>query len=153
MLKEGNADAPRARLALPETSLQTLRAGGQSVMLKIEPESLGPARIHLTVRHDMLTARVMVDTPLAKAAVESSLDQLADQLHRAGIGVDRLEVSLSSGDLRQQFFDRRPGWDAHFKAASGTLTEETELEQVAPSPVFSQSTEGYLRSDGVNLLA
>ncbi|HVP07597.1 MAG TPA: flagellar hook-length control protein FliK, partial [Candidatus Acidoferrum sp.] len=101
---------PAARFSLPDDLSQTMKSPSQSVMLKIEPEHLGPARLNLSVRNDVLTARLTVDTPQAKAAVENSLDKLTDQLSRVGIKVEHIEVSLRNGDSNSQFAGRHADW-------------------------------------------
>ena len=100
----------RIRLTIEDLSPDRLRVNSRSVMIRIEPENLGPARINLSLNHSQLTARITVESTTARLAVESSLDQLTEQLSRAGIEVDRMEVNVSSGDTRQNFFGRRPGW-------------------------------------------
>jgi flagellar hook-length control protein FliK len=144
---------PQVRLYLPEQFQPQLRSANQTLMLKIEPESLGPAKLNLVMRQDVLTARVTVETPLAKAAVEGSLDQLTQQLARAGVQVQRIDVALDGGGMRNQFFDRRPEWSSHQGQTSARNARESESEQVTSSTVFSWPVNEYLRIDGVNLLA
>jgi len=141
-----------ARVTLPPHFEQVLRPGGQSVMLKIEPEQLGPARLHLTMDNNVLTARVTVESAVAKSTVEHSLQQLTEQLSRAGINVDRIEVSLSEQDAREQFFHRRPEWAQPHNAGSAQADEDFELEQVTPSQTLYIRPEQFVRADGVNLL-
>ncbi len=144
--------APIAKMTLPQNLDKALRPGGQSVVIKIEPEQLGPARLHLSMQNNLLTARVTVDSVLAKTAVEFSLDQLTDQLSRAGIEVDRIEVSLSDRESREQFFHRRPNWAQPHNQSAGPTDEPFELEQVTPSQTLYTPPEEFVRADGVNLL-
>jgi flagellar hook-length control protein FliK len=90
---------------------------------------------------------------LAKAAVESSLDQLTQQLSRAGVQVQRIDVALDGGGMRNQFSDRRPEWYHDSGRTSARLARESESEQVTSSTVLSPPVYEYLRIDGVNLLA
>lgn len=140
------------RVSLPPNFEQMLRPGGQSVTLKIEPEHLGPARLHLSMDHNGLSARVTVDSAVAKMTVEHSLQQLTDQLSRAGIHVDRIEVTLSGRDAHEQFFYRRPDWAQAENSGSGQPDEDFELEQVTPSPTLYIPPTEFVRAGGVNLL-
>jgi len=141
------------RFTVPELIQKPFSAQGQTIMIRIEPDHLGPARLNLAVRDQMLTARVTVDTPMAKLAVERSLDQLTDQLSRAGIDVDRIEVMLNDNPARDRFFDRRPVW-AHARRMQA-LKDDSGLESDA---LVTQSSaivppRQYVGADGVNLLA
>jgi len=141
------------RFTVPELIQKPFSAQGQTIMIRIEPEHLGPARLNLAVRDQILTARVTVDTPMAKLAVERSLDQLTDQLSRAGIDVDRIEVMLNDNPARDQFFDRRPEW-AHARRMQA-LKDDSGLESdtlVTRSSAIVPPLQ-YVRPDGVNLLA
>ncbi|RKX25526.1 MAG: hypothetical protein DRP45_05700 [Candidatus Zixiibacteriota bacterium] len=146
-------ELPAVRLTVPTDLGKCLRPNGQSVMMKIEPEHLGPARLNLTLRNNVLTARITVDTPLARATVQNSLDQLANQLERAGIHVDKFEVALSNGDSRNQFMDRRPAWSHAHKAQQHRFDEEFQLEPTVSAPIITPLMTDYVGTDGVNLLA
>lgn len=148
----GNTNTPTARLSLPPSFERMTRPTGQSVMLKIEPEQLGPARLHLSMDHNVLTARVTVESAVARMAVEHSLDQLTEQLSRAGIQVDRIQVALSDQESPEQFFHRRPNWAQPGNNRSNNPEDPFELEQVAPSPTLYSPPEEFVRADGVNLL-
>jgi len=146
------AQAP-VRLTVPESAIQQLRPNGQSIMLKIEPEHLGPARLNLTLNHQTLTARVTVDSPAAKVVVEHSLDQLNSQLSKAGIQVDRLEVALSGGGAQERFFERRPQWSQESVNRYGASDDDTEMEIRRPEPINVRSARQYVNAGGVNLWA
>ena len=144
--------APAVKFTLPETLQKSFASNGQSIMLKIEPEHLGPARLNLSVRDQMLTARVTVDTPVAKATVERSLDQLTDTLSRAGIDVDKIEVMLGDSGAREQFFDRRPLWSQSRGSQKMSDTDSTVSETpllITPALLSRQ----YVGNLGVNVLA
>jgi flagellar hook-length control protein FliK len=144
--------APAVKFTLPETLQRSFASSGQTIMLKIEPEHLGPARLNLTVRDQMLTARVTVDTPVAKAIVERSLDQLTDTLSRAGIDVDKIEVMLGDSGAREQFFDRRPLWSQSHNSQKMSDTDSPVSETpilITPALLSRQ----YVGNRGVNVLA
>ena len=122
-------------------------------MIKIEPEHLGPARLNLVMRDHVLTARVVVDTPIARMAVLNSLDQLTDQLSRAGIDVNRIDVALSGDNAREQFLDRRPAWDYAQKTHNLDDEHENSSDPGIATPIVSAPPPEYIDARRVNLLA
>jgi flagellar hook-length control protein FliK len=141
------------KLTLPDNLTTQLRPNGQSIMIRIEPDHLGPARLNLSLNHHGLTARVSVDSVAAKTVVEHSLDQLTEQLSRAGIHVDRIEVSLTGGDARERFFERRPLWINQQNGNRPFEDDEFDENQViAPRPLPSQLRQ-YVGAGRVNLWA
>ncbi|MBD3401806.1 hypothetical protein GF420_02840, partial [candidate division GN15 bacterium] len=128
-----------------------MKPGGRSVSIAIEPENLGPARLHLAMRDNALTARVTVETSHAKAMVEQSLDQLSQQLSRAGIKVDLIEVNVSGEQARQQFTDRS------FATRRRIRLQDSEHETLhaaeAAGPAGLQQRPSMLGPSGVNLFA
>ena len=144
---------PVVKLTLPDQIQKPFAVNGQSLMLKIEPEQLGPARLHLHLHDNTLTARVTVDTPLARTAVEKSLDQLTDQLSKVGIDVDRIEVNLSDNQAQQQFLDRRPAWTYKQSRPKFDPNELLSSETVEPTGLNQVYNRQYVGAEGVNLLA
>jgi hypothetical protein len=144
--------APGVRMTLPDTIHKPLAANGQTIMIRIEPDHLGPARLTLALRENVLTARVVVDTPVARMAVENSLDQLTDQLSKAGIDVDRIDVQLS-GDPRENFLDRRAAWSFAQKNRRFDQQFELEADRSEPEPIMPLPPREYMTADRVNLLA
>jgi flagellar hook-length control protein FliK len=139
------------KLTLPDTITKSFFSQGQTIMIRIEPDHLGPARLNLTVHDQMLTARVTVDTPMAKLAVENSLNQLTDQLSRAGIQVDRIDVMLSDGGTRHQFYDQRPFWSQSRRMHQ--LNNDDRMQSDALSvPITMLPPRQYVGAQGVNLL-
>jgi flagellar hook-length control protein FliK len=144
--------APSVKMTLPDSIQKPFAANGQSITIRIEPDHLGPARLNLMMRDNILAARVIVDTPVARMAVENSLEQLTEQLSKAGIEVDRIEVQLS-GDSRENFFDRRPAWSFAQKSQQFGGEFELDADKSDPDPVVSIPPREYMTSDRVNVLA
>ena len=146
-------DLPQVRFSLPDNIKQTLKPGGRAVSIQIEPEQLGPARLHLSLRDHSLSARLMVDNPQAKAAVEGSLNQLTEQLARCGIKVDYIQVGVNSGEAQNHNFARQTFWNKTSRLNKLNLENdlfedmETSPLTITPQPVH------YVDAGGVNLLA
>lgn len=142
------------RFSLPQETGRLLNSSGKSVLIKIEPEHLGPARLHLTVQNNVLTARVTVESLQSRIAVESSLDKLTDQLNRVGIKVDQITVSVADGGMQQHFTDRRPNWKMSKQRnihLSNDITS-TSVEEFSRR-IKLPPTRDYVNAEGVNLLA
>jgi flagellar hook-length control protein FliK len=144
---------PPVRFSLPDNITSALKTNVRSVMISIEPDNLGPAKLHLAMHNDALTARLTVESVHAKAAVESSLDQLTDQLARAGVKVHHVEVSVSGGDVGSNMFERRPIWNAKPRPSTQSIDRLFDLSTESPTPPSSYRSPGYVRADSVNVFA
>ena len=140
------------KLSLPENIMRSFASQGQTITIRIEPEHLGPARLNLTVRDQMLTARVTVDTAAAKMAVEGSLSELSDQLSRAGIQVDRIDVVLGDSNTPHRFPDRRPTWSQSRRMRQPGLDDRMPSDTLS-IPLTMMPPRQYVGAQGVNLLA
>lgn len=146
-------DRPAVKLTLRQELPNLAQLEGRTLMIKLEPEFLGPARLHLTMRQETLTARVMVDTPQAKAAVESSLSQLTDQLSKVGIKLDYIDVGVRGGGAQNQFFHNQSNW---FRAHNSRVAAPKEIEPVSPAitaATVARQSAGFIAGDRVNIYA
>lgn len=139
------------RFSLPEDVRTALKPGGQSVTLRIEPEHLGPARLRLVMHNNVLKALVTVNSTQAKAIVEGSLDQLANQLSKVDIQVERIEVALNSDSRQESFLHRRPRRQASLKSKHGV--EAAPAAMTIASSEDRYGTVPMVGAGGVNLLA
>ncbi len=64
------------------------------IRLKLQPAELGTIRLQLRTVGQHLTARVVVQSEGAKAAVDGSLSQLQRQMNEVGIVINRFEVNV-----------------------------------------------------------
>ncbi|MBK7140711.1 MAG: flagellar hook-length control protein FliK [bacterium] len=148
--QQARMEIPRVKITMPQEMPQ-IKADGQTIMLKIEPEHLGPAKLELSVRGESMSARVTVETVHAKAAVESSLDQLNDQLARAGVKVNYIEVNVRGGGADSQFFHRQSEWFRSQQPRVARIADDllAEASKIVPAamPV------SYLGAGSVNLYA
>jgi len=96
-----------AKFVLPtEINGKNIR-NNHTVMIRMEPDHLGPVRMTLSTHNDILTARLVVESPVAKAVVESNLNNLVEQLDRQGIKVESFTVSVSGGEVDQNANENR----------------------------------------------
>ena len=141
------------RFSLPDNLQAKLQPNGQSVSIRIEPEHLGPARLSLTISHDKLRARVIVETAEVKALVEHSLDRLTQQLTKAGIDIDKIEVALDGRQAGEELFDRHRQWRRPDRPATPDPDTLAELNQAGTIPIVPEANQTYVGAGGVNVLA
>jgi hypothetical protein len=147
-------DIQPVRFTLPDSIKTSLKPNGQTVMLRIEPEHLGSAKLSLTMYNDKLQARVIVNNIPAKIAVEASLHRLVEQLSQANIEVDHIEVTIGGESAHDGIFGRRPQWRYHAnRFGRFNLDKVFNSGQQATVPARVPQSASYVGADGVNLLA
>lgn len=124
-------------------------------MLRIHPAHLGPARLSLMMRKDQLSARVVVESAAAKQVVEHSMDKLIEQLQRADIKVESVQVMTSQQQQGQDSFGRHSHWTHHHQQHNRFSRSLSGGEQPSGSDTHAMShlAAQYVGSGGVNLLA
>ncbi|MGE5559972.1 MAG: flagellar hook-length control protein FliK [Chloroflexota bacterium] len=89
-----------------------LRQGPVTEMrLQLKPEFLGRVDLKVTLTDGILSARILVDNPAVKAAIEANLSQLKQDLADQGIALQGMTVGLGgnhqeAADPRQSAFQR-----------------------------------------------
>ncbi len=139
---ETSTKADQVRFILPNLTHASTK-NGTSIVIDLEPRSLGAAELRLTVRNEVVHAELRVNSQEAKQTVEANLDQLQKSFDRAGITVSKVDVSLNNqGDARQ--FTQQHGWHApKFKINQHRFTLDESLDgapSIAAQPLFSAST-------------
>jgi hypothetical protein len=141
------------RFTLPENLNTVLKSNSKAVTIRIEPEHLGPARLSLSMVDDRLKARIVVSSVSARAALEGSLDRLVDQLARADIKVDQVEIAINGDSTHNEFLGRQPHWRRRM-AARIPATEALSFDPTTgPAAPAAWSPAQYVGSEGVNVLA
>ncbi|MCP4631555.1 MAG: flagellar hook-length control protein FliK [candidate division Zixibacteria bacterium] len=122
-----------------------------TVMIRMEPDHLGPVRMTVSTHNDTLTARLIVDSPLARATVESNLNNLVEQLDKQGIKIESLEVSVGGGNDGSEAKENR------FANASRTIQQNLknyENSNVIDEVMTQRAQEQlYIDTSGVNCFA
>ncbi len=146
----GKLSQREIRFSLPDDLASRLKPNGQSVMIRIQPDHLGPARLSLRMHQDKLSARITVETVGIKAVVEQSLDRLIQQLTKSGIDVERIEVALDGRQSGEHLSERHPHWQRQARPAHFDENILTETNEVSP---IATATPAYVGAGGVNVLA
>ncbi|UCE25121.1 MAG: flagellar hook-length control protein FliK [Candidatus Zixiibacteriota bacterium] len=144
---------PRSvRLNLPENLSTTVKPNGRAVTIRIEPEHLGPARLSLSMVDHKLKARIVVDSVPAKVALESNIDRLMNQLSKADIKVDQIEITINGDSTHNQYLGRQPHWRHRMITRIPAVEPQTSDKGDIPITPSALSAE-YLGAGGVNVLA
>lgn len=146
--------ASQVRFTLPDQLAQQLKPNGRSISIAIEPEHLGKATLRLSISNQVLTARLTVDSPAAKAMVEQSLDQLTNQLARAGVKVDLINVNVAGGEAHTNLFQQRQAMQFERsrqlrRPLDHSFTQTLHTTAEPPRPTMTT----YVGPRGVNLFA
>lgn len=92
--------------------------GERSIMLRLEPESLGQLRVVVTMQGNTVAARFEARSEQARDLLDRSLATLRSSLEERGLHVDRLHVGLAAADpagaqpARPLSGEPSPAWNA-----------------------------------------
>ncbi len=143
------------KIVLPENIKLNTNQKTQTIMIRIEPDHLGPARLELTMTNDLLSAKLIVETVEAKIILESSISQLKEKLASADIKVENLEINVRSESHNSQMSDKQQAhWQnqkalRQFNRLGESLVSNEPAAIDAPLNLMPQ----YAGAGGVNLLA
>lgn len=150
-LTETKMNVEPVKFVLPaELSGKTIK-NNHTVMIRMEPDHLGPIRMTVSTYNDILTARLVVESPVARATIEANLNNLMEQLDRQGIKVDTFEVSVSGGEVGHDTKENR------FAGSAGSARRNLERykNSTAIDDVMAQRAQEhlYIEANGVNCFA
>ncbi|NOY88206.1 MAG: flagellar hook-length control protein FliK, partial [FCB group bacterium] len=140
------------RFILPENLKTLLKPNGQAIVLKIAPEHLGPAKLSISMHKDKLRAHLTVHSSEAKATLESSLHHLVDQLAKADIKVDFIDVTVSDRNAGNEFLSRQSQGQKSNSMHRFNYDDENIDESSPIVQRLQRKADNYITSNGVNLL-
>ena len=79
------------------------------VTMKLNPDSLGELKIHLSLTNGSMEAKFVTETSSVRQALEANLDILKKQLEDQGIQVQKLSVSVGGSFDSRQFNQQEQG--------------------------------------------
>ncbi len=149
---EVKEDVKHVRMQLPENIKSVLRPNSQAVVIKMNPENLGPAKLSLSFHGGKLRAKLMVTSVNAKQALDSSMSKLVDQLQKIDINVDKIDVTLDGQQNQNEQYQQKQQWQRKmsFKNIDLNQFERNEIEKVQQPVKSSAQT---LSTGSVNYLA
>lgn len=84
-----------------------IRQKGGSVVLKLEPESLGQLRITVSMRNGVVNAKIEAGTSEAAELLKTHQSALRESMHEKGMLVERLEIVDASHTAKELAPDLR----------------------------------------------
>ena len=122
-------DAIRVNISAESTSLE----------MNLNPENLGRVSLNIQSRDGVMTAQITAENDTARAAIESQLQILKDNIEAQGVRVEAIEVTVSSfsfSDSKNAESEAREHPEDNSRVgrtgrASAALTEETDAETQA----------------------
>lgn len=118
---------------------------GTSMLVKLQPEQLGNVELKLNIHKGVVLAEIKVENEIVKAAVESNLDDLRQNLGNKGFTVNSINVSIDLGTHDQA--SQEQGQSRLYKSKNTKVVSETELlEDVlnAYQEVYKDNAINYL---------
>ena len=143
------------KIILPENFKLSTNQKTQTIMIRIEPDHLGPARLELKMTDNLLSAKLIVETVEAKIILESSISQLKEKLASADIKVENLEINLRSESHNSHISDKKQAPWQNQKALRQFNRLEENLLSNEPAAMSARTnlSPQYAGAGGVNLLA
>lgn len=133
------AGVPRATIILPSGFGQQVRAGVDSITLKISPASLGEAKLSLSLVENQLNGSLIVESAAAKAAVEGSLDRLIDRLNQEGLNLDSLDVEVANQQQEQDRSNAANERNAFGRAGKRLDSDDWESAGISDTPTLQHT--------------
>ncbi|NMA95162.1 MAG: flagellar hook-length control protein FliK [Clostridiales bacterium] len=75
-----------------------LRENKNEIILKLKPEYLGNIILELSVKQNVLSAKIITDSPAVKDLISVQIDDLRQSLDEKGYTIGNLNVDISQGD-------------------------------------------------------
>jgi flagellar hook-length control protein FliK len=105
--------------------------------LQLHPETLGRVNLRLSMAGGVLSAKVMVDNPAVKAALEANLADLRQSLADQGIALQGMSVALGGQGQQHEYRDYREAAGQAAEAPGRTRSAAVRQNPVA-TPVRSR---------------
>lgn len=154
---EGNV-TETVKIVLPENFKLNKSLKTQTIMIRIEPDHLGPARLELKMTDEILSAKLIVETVEAKTILENSISQLREKLASADIKIENLEINVRSESHNSHLFDKQQAHWQNLQNQKAFRQFNGSNENMASNEPAAINTRGnlspqYAGAGGVNLLA
>lgn len=88
------------------------RADYSEIRIDLHPPSLGKLKMRIAMDNQLMTVKIVAETPIARDIIETNLVQLKTVLQNQGLEIDTVDVMMLAGDPQGQGFHR--GGDAKF---------------------------------------
>jgi flagellar hook-length control protein FliK len=120
---------------------------GTSMLVKLQPEQLGNVELKLNLHKGLVMAEIKVENEIVKAALESNLEDLRQNLANKGYSINQINVTVDSGkkDQQEQFaFEKNPKSKKSKKIEGLQEIEMSSKGQNYQYEMYEESTINYL---------
>lgn len=120
---------------------------GTSMLVKLQPEQLGNVELKLNLHKGLIMAEIKVENEVVKAAVESNLEDLRQNLSNKGYSINQINVTIDSGKKEQQEkfeFDQNSKSKKSKKIEGLQDIEMSSKGQNYQYDIYEESTINYL---------
>ncbi len=117
----------------------SLQQGRSQATVVLKPDYLGHLRIKLTLEGKNIVGKILVDNPLTKSLIQTSLPQLKDSLTNLGIQVQNLDVSVGEKFPSPQ---KRPTPQGRRSQFPSTLGQIPSADPLYPPLGVNMAAEG-----------
>ena len=125
----------------------TLSEKSTTMEMQLNPHNLGKVHVSIVTRAGQMTAHFLVESEMAREALESQLTSLRDNLSNQGLRVDAIEVTIAEQGLDQHDFSGQQQNNAKNSTKKAFSNrgfsdeeEETEEEEVANNQIMGTGT-------------
>ncbi|MDR0515431.1 MAG: flagellar hook-length control protein FliK [Fibromonadaceae bacterium] len=91
------------RQVVAQAKLITTPTGEQRMTIQLKPQHLGQVDLRISLSNSEMQIQARVESPIARAALETHIGLLREGLEKQGISLDRLEVSVEQRDKQDAF--------------------------------------------------
>jgi flagellar hook-length control protein FliK len=119
-----------------------LKTGTHEMRIALKPDSLGRVKISIRVEHEIVTARLQVETQQVKQIVESNIHLLRDSLQEHNLKAGQLSVDIGTGGRDHNGQSAHPSEDnaASSHPDSHGDTQDEDADAHGPHLVQGQDT-------------
>lgn len=122
---------------------------GTSMLVKLQPEQLGNVELKLNIHKGLVMAEIKVENEIVKAAIESNLDDLRQNLSNKGFTVNQINVSVDTGkkEHQQEMFEFQSNKKSGKNSISSIGEEDQDTEMMIQNYGYDEgnsSTINYL---------
>jgi flagellar hook-length control protein FliK len=80
---------------LVERALITVRGEQSEARIALKPDQLGHVQMKIVTENNLVTIRIMTESPMARDLIDANAHQLKTELQQQGLNVESIQVSVS----------------------------------------------------------
>ncbi|HSO18620.1 MAG TPA: flagellar hook-length control protein FliK, partial [Desulfosarcina sp.] len=134
-----------------ERALFSVRGGQSEARIALKPDQLGHVRMQIVTENQMVSIRIVTESPAARDLIDANSQQLKMDLQQQGLNVERIEVSVGQEENDAYRGSRQRESYLRHMAARGRTPAEAGGRDTVPIP--AGRTDGRGRTAGIDYFA